>query len=206
MADKRRYPRLYTELRLVVRQDMQVESSTTRTVGLGGLSFKTQFGWRIDAPIAVSIVEPERRLELLARVVDSRPGLCSVEFRPGRRGHPPDLAALGPQLDQRLQRLDRVQRMRVPVLLRLPTEELSWFSFRFKRVALTGLDSLGGFVLSRLRPRIGVPAILAMRQRRGQPVVKVEGEVVRHGETGFGIEFTGDSERRRSFYRALNGR
>lgn len=183
-----------------------MESTTTRTLGRGGLSFKTENGWRSDAPLSIAIVDQSCRLELIARVVSYRRGICSVEFSKAR-GALPDLAPLGEDLGSKLRRLDRMRQLRLPILLRLPCEDVRWFTFRFKRASLTGLDSLGGFVLSRLRPELGAPAILTTRRGAWRNrVEKIEGAVVRHGKSGFGVEFAGDAEIRRRFYRALTGR
>ncbi|MEO0813337.1 MAG: PilZ domain-containing protein, partial [Myxococcota bacterium] len=84
-AARRRHPRVYAQLKLIARQDACVETTVTRSLGAGGLSFLTQNAWRADAPISLSVLEPEGRIELLARVVRSERGLCSAEFRASKR-------------------------------------------------------------------------------------------------------------------------
>ncbi|MEL6543263.1 MAG: PilZ domain-containing protein [Myxococcota bacterium] len=203
---RRRYARVKAQVPLVARQDSTAESTLTRTLSKGGLSFKTDAQWRIGLPISVSLGLDDARLQLMGRVVDLQGATCSVAFRDtGRRGLP-GVTPLLERFARRLNSLERVRAKRIPILLRCPGEQVSRLSFRFKRAHLCELDTQGAFISTAMRPEVGSEAIVILRseQRRGR-IVKARVNVVRHERDGFGVSFSSAKDELLEFFGVISG-
>ncbi len=199
---RRRYPRIRASVGMVVRQGAQTEAATSRTLSLGGIGFVTRKRWQVNQPISLSLIDEGLRVDATGRVVRTSDDHCAVAFG-NVDEHRDPMHRLLSRVSQRQSKTNEREGA-VPVVFRCMDEAHPSFSFSFMHATMVDADLNGAFVLTRRSPPIGASVVIVLNwDARAETVTRVSGEVVRHEEDGFAVEFRSLEAEKRRFHRAF---